>query len=1130
MNVTKIASWIGSVAILPFLAGAVPVPLASGNQPVDVGVVRAHNPWVISTNGSWRFQLSRGAIVDGHFTAQSNTCTSSTAQDDCPASAAIDGNMESRWCASGGDLPQWWMVDLGKLEMIGGLQLNWEYSDGHYQYRVEAGPDEAHLKLVSDQTGEPGKADNKLEWNPVSARFLRVTVTDASDSSGEKKWASIREAKVTVIRGGKGEAWSQGPAEQVSAHADDFAATAFNDSAWGEIKVPSNWEVLGYSRPTYYDADSTVGLYRRTVEIPASFSGKKVLWHFDGVTDSAEVWVNGKRVGYHEGGFTAFDMDLTAAILPGRANLLAVRVCKRTPTVDLDTGDYWLLGGIHRDSYLVALPATHVEDLTLVTKLDDKFKDATLETDLKIAGKSGQTVSVVGRIFTGEGKPTEFPTLAASGQVNENGSAMLHLQGAIPAPKLWSAEKPNLYYLVLDLKEGGSVSEIVQQRFGFRQIDIKDGVLLWNGVAIKCTGTCRHEEWASVGHALSEHEWQTDVAMMKAANINAVRTSHYNHAERFLELCDEKGLYILDEVPACFTKPKDLKLMDGFVRNAVETLNRDKNKPCVLAWSCGNESGWGPDFKAMAEYLAANDPTRPRFVSEMSQSTDPVLTIGDHHYPDDNDLRKITTTVRGPSLITEGPHLFYVKPGLVYDYGVNDLWGMALANHWTRVWPSKRVIGAFIWEWQDQGLADKFPDKIGVDENGLRSENHKGLVTGMRVPKPELYHVKMVYSPVTTDDRQVQASGGKWSVNFTNRYAFTDLSELTCKWQAMTTADGDHDLATGTSQASCAPGRTAVLEFPVTPEADALRVSFTNSAGVEIYAVRLHVAGAKWPQPPAAVAVSNLTAEDKADSLSVSSPAFKLRLDRTTGQVTIERNGGRILSGPILNLGEQRIDDGDARNRNDAPWLESKSAPVLSHVLVNGGMTDAGGWSGLVTSDVALAESPDQLLAHLIYTVGVTPEGMLEWSYRLKWLSTDVQAWEFGFKFNVSAAYDQLSWFRRGQWTEYPKDHIGANYGSANRKDVSFGATKRDIVWATVQSPDAGLTIAPIDAALHVRCRSEHESTMLFASSAVSVERSFSWNYCESTRISFHQGKVYDGSLKMWLTAPKKFPLNATAN
>jgi beta-galactosidase len=1098
---------------------AVPVPLPTGDQPIDVASVRVHNPAVISTNGTWRFRVTRGAMVDGKFVQQ--TTSSSTSQSDCPATAAIDGNTDSRWCANDGSMPQWWQADLNKTETVSGIQLNWEHADGHYKFRIETGPDETHFSVVSDHSQGTGTGDIKLQWPPRPARLVRVTVLDAETSDGEKQWASIREAGITVVVNGVDQTWSPPSSDEADPHADDFAAPDYNDSSWNDIPVPSNWEVLGYSRPTYYDADSAVGLYRRSISIPASFAGKQVLWHFDGVTDSAEVWVNGQRVGYHEGGFTAFDLDLTSAIKPGQINAFAVRVCKRTPTVDLDTGDFWLLGGIHRDSYIVALPTNHVSDLTLVTKLDEQYKNATLLADIKVTGSSGDGVSVTSKLYSADGKPVDVQSMTASGTVGDDGTVLLHSQEQVPSPKLWSAEKPNLYYLVMSVQHSDAVTETVQQRFGFRQIDIKDEVLLLNGVPIKCTGTCRHEEWSTVGHALSEHEWQTDVAMMKAANINAVRTSHYNHAERFLELCDEKGIYILDEVPACFTNPNDPKLMDGCVRNTVETLNRDKNKPCVIAWSIANESGFGPDFKAMVDYLVKNDTTRPRFVSEQSQGQDPGITIGDHHYPDDNDLRKVTTTVLGPSVVTEGPHLFYNIPGEKYDYGVNDLWGTALANQWARVWPSKKLFGAFIWEWQDQGLADKFPDKTDVNELGLRSENSKGLVTGNRTPKPELYHVKMVYSPVTTDDRQVQPVHDKWSVRFTNRYAFTDLSELTCKWQAMTTTDGDHEIASGQVKLACPPGASLESYFPVTAGADTLRVSFINITGVEIYAVRLHVVGTPWPQAPAAVASGVLTEDDQADSYAVSSKTFKLELNHATGRVTIYSAGNKMLTGPTLNLGELRIDNGDDLNRDDAPWIGSKKPPILKNVLAAGGLIDSSSWGGSVSGDVALAEDPDQILGRLTYNLVLKPDGKLDWTYHLKWLATDRQAWEFGFKLDVPSAGDRFSWFRKGQWTEYPAGHIGANVGSVTHQDRSFGSTKRDVIWADVSSDTAGVALAQVDGPLHVRCRYDEGFTTLFASSAVSVERSFSWKYCDATRIGFDTGQTYTGSFATWLTSGK---------
>jgi hypothetical protein len=1072
---------LASVAAIASTAhAAIPVPL-TGNTPVDPVKLRVDNPSVISTNGTWRFSLTTGAMANGHFVHHAISASSSEGQN--PPENAIDGKADTRWCAASDGLPQWWQVDLGQTELVSGIDLGWEFADGNYQFQIQTGLDQARLTTVFEKSGS-----GHFDWPAVKARFVRVVVT-AADAGGEKKWASIREVGIHVDRDGKQTLWTPPPADQTDSHADEFAASNFDDTAWHDIPVPSNWEVLGYSEPTYFGPDTTVGLYRRMIDVPASFANKNIIWHFDGVTDSAEIWINGQRVGYHESGYTAFDIDLTGFIKPGEKNLLEVRVCKTTPTYDLDTGDYWFLGGIHRESYIFAVPKDHISDLTVVTKMDERYVNATLIATAVVKTEPDHAWSASAKLFKADGTPLDTqPRVTMS--VGTGGTSNLKIEAMVQSPLLWSAEKPNLYYLLITTNSG----ETIEQRFGFRQIDIKDGVLLWNGVPIKCTGTCRHEEWSALGHALTEHEWQTDVAMMKAANINAVRTSHYNHAERFLELCDEKGIYVLDEIPACWVNPKDPKLKDAFVQHAVETLARDKNKPCVLAWSCGNESGWGPNFKAMVDYVATTDPTRPRFVSEVNKSQYAGLTISDHHYPGDGDLRKITTTDAGPSVITEGPHIFYNIGHQAYDYGLNDLWGQALANQWDRVWPSKPLFGAFIWEWQDQGLADKFPGKSNVDANGLRRENSKGIVTGYRVPKPEYYHVKMVYSPVTTDQREVIPndplgggnSGDRWLATFHNRYAFTDLSELKCQWQAMKTIDADSVVASGETKVACPPGEQREVSFPITAGADTLRVSFTSSAGVEVYATRLHVPGAPVPQPPAAVA--------QADSPMI-----------------------QALLKPILNLGELRVDDGDFGNKNDAPWIGSKQPPVLKTRPTHTGRTADGGTCTSITADVMLAESPGDVLGQLAYELTAHPDGKMDCKYRLQWNARDMQAWEFGLKFDLPGDL-RFSWYRKGQWTEYPAGHIGANQGSVMHEDRSFASTKRDTVWSAITGQTGGIAFQANSSPLHTRCNFHDGVTTFFASSAVSVDRDFSSGYVDNTRIMFKQGHTYEGSFTAWLT------------
>ena len=1080
----------------------VPVPL-TGPAPVDVAKLRPGNPAILPMVGTWRFEPIHGAFAAGGRFVGVPVSASSV---QLPAQLAVDGDRDTRWCAQGGEMPQWLQIDLGTPQPVTGLDLAWEHGDGHYKFTVKGSDDGRQWTTLADLSGGDGVGDGPVALKPTTARFVRVTITAAATADGQSQWASIREVALRVRRDGREVTWSP-PKAPARAAPPAFAGTDFNDRGWHDLAVPGNWEMSGYSDPTYDHADDAAGLYRRVVAVPASFANQRVLWHFDAVMDGAEVFVNGRRVGYHEGGFTGWDLDITDAVRPGQRNTFALRVCKMTPSVSLDSGDFWNLGGISRDTYLKAVPVTHVDDLTVVTQLSADYVDATLDTTVRVRGPAGKAVAVASALYRFDGSKVDGVAPAATGILAADGTVDLHLTAPVKGPKLWSAEHPDLYYLVLSLSAGGKPVEAVQQRFGFRQIDIKDGVLLWNGVPIKCTGTCRHEEWSALGHALDEHAWETDVAMMKGANINAVRTSHYNHAPRFLELCDEKGLYVLDEIPACFCNPKDLSLKDAFVQHAVETLSRDKNLPCVLAWSCGNESGWGPDFKAMVDYVAAHDPTRPRFVSEQRKKVYPKLSFGDWHYPDEGAVEQMARSNDGPWVITEGPHTFY-GPERDYDPGVEDLWGEALAKQWSHIWPSRDLFGAFIWEWQDQGLLDPYVDPSKRDAHGLTHDNHKGVVDGFRNPKPELYQVKEVYSPVVTDARTVQPEAGTCHVPVQNRYAFTDLSALTCHWHAMA---GERELAAGESHVKCPPGQTADATFPAPAGMDAMVLEFVHPDGRTIHTARLTAAGMPLPAPPppafAAPAGSVPQVADTDAAVRVTLPATTVTVDKATGRASFALPGGQTMTGPTLNLGQARIDDGDFRNRNGPQWIESKSPPLLLHPDVRA--TVVGDHASVtVSGDVALAEAPDAVLAKLTYTLNVHPDGTTDVDYTLNWTSAEANAWELGLTFDLPAACDYLGWYRDAQWTAYPPDYIGAVSGRVDAKDVSFRSTKRNTVWATLTDPAGdGVAVLRTTAPLHVRGEVTPAGTELVASTAEFAPRSFSSNHLDdSYHIRLRQG------------------------
>ena len=284
------------------------------------------------------------------------------------------------------------------------------------------------------------------------------------------------------------------------------------------------------------------------------------------------------------------------------------------------------------------------------------------------------------------------------------------------APKLWSAEKPNLYYVFYRLSDGNQTVERVQDRIGFRKIELEKGVFMLNGVPVKFFGTCRHEEYSPYGHALTEQCWQTDCKLMKACNINAIRTSHYNHAERFLELCDEYGFYVLDEIPSCWvvTEINNASRTWAYTFRSKETFERDKNRACVVAWSCGNESGYGINNQAEFDYMKAHDPTRLALISQQNQSKNPKTDFEDYHYPSLQNLKGMATSPNRTKI-----------PVILTEYSPRGA-GQGLTETWAVIYPADGLVGAFLWEWQAQGMYDKFPERWNKPAPGAQTDVKTG--------------------------------------------------------------------------------------------------------------------------------------------------------------------------------------------------------------------------------------------------------------------------------------------------------------------------------------------------------------------------------------------------------------------
>lgn len=1090
--------------------------------------LRARNPWNLPMTGTWRFQLTHGQIKGGEFqraSGVSSVVSASTSENAHPAVDAFDDSNDTRWCAKGGEFPQWLQADLGENRRVSGAKLVWENADERYECRLEGRVKGGEWKILADAAASARLGNGSIALTPAEVRFVRVVILKNSTTH----WASLRDFQILTTENGREAAWHPpAPAADESSPTvrDAFAATGFDDSAWDDQPVPSNWEMAGYSLPTYDSVDDSVGMYRRAVTVPAAWAGKRVYWHFDGALDGAEVFVNGQKAGYHESGYTAFDVDLTGLVKPGQSNLFAVRVSKTTPSYDCDTGDYQSMGGIYRDTSLIAVPETRIDEITVRTPLAANFRDATLTAQVHVTGKPGLTVAITGELFNAGGRPAGA-SLSGTGRLQPDGTVEVAMSTPVQTPALWSAEKPNLYYVVFSLTGNGELLERAEQRFGFRQIEIKDNVVLWNGTPIKCTGVCRHDFWADKGFALTEANWVEDVTLMKAANINAVRTSHYNHAQRFLELCDEKGLYILDEVPYCWIndKVKDPAYAPYLVQRAQETLARDKNRPCVLAWSIGNENPYGVNSQTVTDLIHAADPTRPTFVSEQKPDKIKGQAWADDHYPDPGNVDRDAKNPKWGVNLSEHPHTFFEKEVQTYDPGASDAWSEALVKTWDKLWKAPTVLGSFIWEWQNQGVADKNADTTtdfwyGPDH--LRQENNKGVVDAYRHPKPEWWIVKSVYSPVVVGARTVNPAGGMCIVPITNHYAFTDLKELTCHWTAL---NGSATLQTGVMNVGCGPMQSVRASFPALPGMTTLRLDFNRPGGPSVIAANLAVEGVALPSAPAAlVSGGALATQDGPDTLLIRNSLQQLAFDKHSGTVQFWRVAGRdkVVSGPILNLGGAR---GKNKGDDDKGVYRAEQPPSVADVHI-ATTPEANGALQIAVTGTVNAAAGGSTLGTLAVTYHVKPEAEIRVDWALNWTAEDTGLWEDGLRFTVPAGLTQMAWQRDSFFTDYPAGHLGEPAGTAQAGDVLFRASKRGLHWLKLtDAAGAGIALLPTDAPLVGRAETTANGVALFASRELAADYGLTRQWVTDHNTRAGKGKPLSGSFVLRAINPRGLTL-----
>ncbi len=883
--------------------------------------------------------------------------------------------------------------------------------------------------------------------------------------------------------------WAVKPADRPV----DFYRTGYDVSGWDEIPVPANWQLHGYGRPIYLNVPypfppnpphiphdyNPVGSYRRQFTVPADWDGREIFIHFEGVKSAFYLWVNGEKVGYSQGSMTPAEFNITDYLVPG-TNVVAAEVYRWSDGSYLEDQDMWRLSGIYRPVYLFAAPQVHIRDFFVRSELDDAYRDGILQIRPKLANYGrldlkGWTVQA--QLYDAADKPVLSEPLSkdAAAIINEpypqrDNVPFALMQARISNPRKWSDEFPNLYTLVLEVRnDKGELIEAESCKVGFRTYEIKDGQFFVNGRSIKLFGVNRHEHDPDHGRAVPVSRMIEDIRILKRNNINAVRTSHYPDNPVWYDLCDKYGIYVMDETNL---ESHGLKGYlsnvaswgNAFLDRAIRMVERDKNHPCIMSWSLGNETGCGPNHAAMAAWIRDYDSTRPiHYEGAQGKPFDP-------YYVDmiSRMYARIPECIRLATMEGES------RPMVLCEYA--HAMGNSVGNlkeYWDAIRSHKRLIGGYIWDYADQGLRKK-SDKgeefwaYGGDYGDNPNDGNfccNGLVQPDRKPNPHMAEVRKVYQRIHV--KQIDAAAGRFRIE--NEYDFSSLAFVDSLWEL--TEDGVVVQKGKLARISIGPGEAQEITVPfemsdLKPVAEYhVMISFALLED-RWYADRGYVVA--WDQfkipidvPIAPVAeVKDMDAvilQETDARIVVRGKDFDLSVGKNSGAIESFRFGGKELVRTALEPNFWRPptdnDRGNGMPRRLGIWRDAGPKRKVASVEAEK-VSDK---TVRITSEAELpvGSGSKYSTVYLVYgsgdvvvtgTIDPVGDGL-------------VNLPRFGMQMTVPGRYSEMSWFGRGPgesyWDRKTGSPIGRYAGPVSEQIHQYvrpqeTGNKTDVRWMTL--------------------------------------------------------------------------------
>ena len=880
--------------------------------------------------------------------------------------------------------------------------------------------------------------------------------------------------------------WKFNFAENPASRPADFYKQDYDVSGWKDIEVPSNWEMKGYGVPIYTNAtypfpknppyiandDNPVGSYRRNFTLPADWSGRQVFLHFDGSTAGMYVWVNGQKVGYVQSTKNPAEFNITKYLKSGE-NQVSCEVYRWTDGSYLEDQDFWRLSGIDRDVYLYSTADVRIRDFFAVPDLDKSYTKGSLDVavDVQNFSKSGKDVKANLILIAPNGKEVAKASKAVAVPTDGNTSVKFDINAGKVAT--WDSENPNLYTLVLTLTgQDGKVIEATSSRVGFRKVEIKDAQLMVNGKPIEVHGVNLHEHHQTNGHVVDRQTMIDDIRMMKQHNVNAVRMSHYPESPLWYDLCDQYGLYIVDEAnieihgmgaefQGWFDKEKHpayLPEWKGAILDRQYTMvERDKNHPSVIVWSMGNECGNGQNFYASYDWIKGRDTSRPVQFEQAGEGADTDIVCP--MYPWIGDMKKYAerTDVTRPYIMCEYAHSMGNSTGNFQEY-------------FDIIRSSKQMQGGFIWDWVEQGLLTKDEDgkeywAYGGDFGADKYHNDEnfccnGVVQPDRTPHPALNEVKKVYQ----DIRFAAKDLAKGQIVVENHFLSTNLSAYDFKWVLL---ENGKEVKSGTLALNVAPGKEKVVTIPGLAIADNDKEYYLDIYAYTKKATDVVPAGHEVAREQFCINAGNYFSQKKAEGnkpeVSEKDGGWDVAcvngvtmwFDKRNGQLRNYSLNGTTLfrEGPQPQFWRAPTDNdwGNGQQVKANAWrYAAENRKCVKTELSQQGNTV------VVTSTYRMEDVPSDY----VVTYVVNPSGDVK--VTASWKSDNGKAPEllrFGMTMRLDGKYDDFKWYGRGPWENYSDRNTASFMGEWQGKvaDQYYpyirpqeSGNKTDVRWASL--------------------------------------------------------------------------------